>query len=267
MSLLSEYLNISETTYDNNVDQNKCISCGFIMTFDKYCSKCGVICNNNQIKKSTINKNNSYKELQREQIFVFIKKHNNDTIKLSDAVIETAVNIYRLLQSVGYKNRSEFRKEIVAGCIKLACIANNTMYTNNEIAKFMQLQKKGISRGENYIRIADINKKININQIYNNVQIAWIKTLLKKLSMPDIFFDVIRDMINIMDEKGIGSTSMIDTRIIGCVYYFQIHIGQKMGFNYICTCCNIKKSTILKIINNIASYIYIFDAVYEKHSV
>lgn len=307
MELLNEFKNIQIIDSNDNItDVDYCKQCGHILynnidNISNTCSNCGLVSNesfeesinindivNNKLRIVGYNSNtfqpNLYKSdhgnlgaLQKKQIFNEYKEYRQKYIELGEKAFPLhaciiATEIYNKIQQQCVK-RSQNKKAIMAACLWQACLIINFAPSKIEIAKFMQLSRKGIARGNNFIRymVSEHNLEVDPNRDTIHPE---IKTLFLQLNYEDerynFLYDIIKEIIEISNANSIGINSLPRTKVMGSTYIIlrrsinnPILINIPINLKEFCK-NKIRKNTIDRFINEINAYHSYFIEYYKS---
>ena len=181
-------------------------------------------------------------------------------------ICKRAVDLYNEVQQYCIK-RSETKNVTIAACIYCAGVELEFLPTIQDIADFMELSTKGISKGVNFLISLRSEGKLSFDT-NQNVLDSMIKTLFEYVDIKD---DVCRlaiiDIIEEMKKNNIGSSLYIETKAKGVTYAILRRSKNKydININDFCEACRTRKNTIVNIVNLLEKYHDYFKPIYKKH--
>lgn len=164
--------------------------------------------------------------------------------------------------------RSENRHLIMASCLYFAGIEMGSLPPIQEIADFMQLETRGISKGINFLRELKSEGKISFDP-NQSIASAKIKTLFDYLKITDSKLSAaIMDIIDTMKVKNIGSSLHMETKVIGATFCALLRcptLEERISMTEFCSKCNTRKNSVSSIYNMLTDYHSHFEQVYLAH--
>jgi transcription initiation factor TFIIIB Brf1 subunit/transcription initiation factor TFIIB len=182
-------------------------------------------------------------------------------------VCRKAVDLYNEVQQYCIK-RSETKNVTIAACIYYAGVEMEFLPTIQDIADFMELSTKGISKGVNFLISLRSEGKLSFDT-NRNVLGSMIKTLFEYVEVKDDHCRMaIIDIIEQMKKNNIGSSLYIETKAKGVTYAVLKRSRKDYGLNLVdfCEKCRTRKNTIVNIINLLDKYYDYFKPIYKEHS-
>ena len=202
---------------------------------------------------------NAYKETSKYLIFNIIERKCKE-VKICEAVIQYAKELYLGIWDEGKKFRGNNRVGIIGACIYYGCQKRNVYYEISDIAKLMNVKEKYIATG-----IDIIGEYIYQHKIYS-------EELLSQNSITETSM-AIADKLSEFNSEGIRKKLTKVSRFIekkmyeineeqiaisaGCVYYIynkSINNKQNDFLNKIAQLCKISEESIIIINNYISSF-------------
>ena len=167
--------------------------------------------------------------------------------------------------------RSQNKRVIMAACLHQACYEKGLAVHVSEISSLMDLQSKGISKGQNFIQsmVADGHMEVNVNIDPCMPEVNAIFAFLQ-MDNPkyDQLKDAIIDIVNTAIKFNIGTSSVIRSKVAGAaleVINRSPLIKEKIDIQQFCKeCHSIRKNTIDRFIKELSRFHSKFVPVYEK---
>jgi hypothetical protein len=232
-------------------DQNKCPQCQSDMYLDKceYHCLCGYVCSlwvecepdkedqmGGTIKLTSGNCkgrvyaiNGTGPQLRkRVTMLQLIQNQSKSDINFPHDLFAAVANLYNTIQAnylekcnKKFVHRGSIKDEILAALIKFECIKKKITRKNKDIAKFMQLQTTGFSRGEDIVR--ELHARGLIDIIVDEDPLIYVDRYLEALDLHndenyDRYRSFIIDIVSFSELIKIGMSSQISSKIVGCLW-------------------------------------------------
>jgi DNA-directed RNA polymerase subunit M/transcription elongation factor TFIIS len=213
--------------------------------------------------------------IQTKQLYGEYVKYRNAYIDKGGRAIpydicELAADLYNQVQRVCVK-RSQNKRVIMAACLHQACYEKGLAVHVSEISSLMDLQSKGISKGQNFIQsmVADGHMDVNVNIDPCMPEVNAIFAFLQ-MDNPkyDQLKDAILDIVNTAIKFNIGTSSVIRSKVAGAAFDVINRsplIKEKIDIQQFCKECNsIRKNTIDRFTKELNRFHSKFIPIYEK---
>jgi transcription initiation factor TFIIIB Brf1 subunit/transcription initiation factor TFIIB len=213
---------------------------------------------------------------QKKQIFEEYKAYRSLFIEAGSRAFplnacELAADYYNAVQQK-YVKRSQNKKAIMAACLWRACLQVDFAPSKADVAAFMQLQTKGIARGDNFIRglVADGNMDLEINADPSRPEITTLFALLgyegaRFADLQDAVYEIVQTAIR----NNIGTNSILRSKVAGATYAVLRRcknrelIPRPMSMQEFCA-KRIRKNTVERFLREVDDYHSYFKEIYEK---
>jgi hypothetical protein len=185
-------------------------------------------------------------------------------------VCRKGMELYHQVQQHCIK-RSENRNIIIAACMFLAGVEMGSVPPVQDVAKFMDLTRQGISTGMHFLMQLKREGKISFDP-HQGITRAKIQTLFAELGIeparaPQLQL-AIMDVVDTMKVNNIGASLHIDTKVIGatfCVLQRAKELDTRPGISEFCAKCKTRKNTVMSIIDKLNDHHSYFEQVYHDH--
>lgn len=177
--------------------------------------------------------------------------------------------------SIPNVKRSHCKKEIMGACLYNACFHIGFAPTKADIATMMQLQNKGIARGDNFVRslIADGKMEIDTTDDHKTVEIS---TLFANLSLDGdkykILYDAVDEIVQIAEKNLIGHSSLLRSKVFAATYEVMRRCNDKAlidkapTLQEFCDKWHIRRNTIERFIKELYDFHSYFENCYKKYN-
>lgn len=156
--------------------------------------------------------------------------------------------------------RSQNKKSIMAACLYRACIKIGFSPQKSEIAEFMQLQSKGIARGDNVVRSLIADGKMADDSDEDDCRPA-IRTLFAQLGLESEKFNDLRaavyEIVQTAIAANIGVSSLLHSKVAAATF---VALSRSQGsptrqsLQDFCQRASIRKNTVERMLKQIESY-------------
>lgn len=206
-----------------------------------------------------------YERVQAKYIMDILLRMQNESrnIKFSHSILNTARDLCQKVQKTGVY-RTKVLREILATCINYSCIDAGVSYKASEIAEFMQLEKKGFSRGESILRdlhsrgIIDI--KVNCNPMHN-----FINRFFNILKLDEQYKPFVIEVIETAEANEVARTSIMESKCVGAIWLLIQSLGIDKSAKEIDDECNVRRNTFYRFCTEISKCMRFFSPIYAKH--
>ncbi len=302
---------IQKSPVKSTSDSNTCYQCNGKLTYsidglETICSECGIVKEyidittdspknnvarlrivgrNSSILQSDLYRSNSADagEMQKKQIADEYKSYRDKHIESGGRAFpldacKIATEHYSLIQK-NYVKRSQNKKAIMASCLWRACLQVNFAPSRNEVASLMQLNSKGIAKGDNFVRSLVSNHQVDIDL---NVDICKPEintlfiTLFKDVEENDKKYEQLRNavykIIQIAMQNNIGTNSILRSKVSGATYVvlnrckdkeLLSNLKEPLQLSNFCQ-KRIRKNTCDRFIKELADYHSYFEQCYKE---
>lgn len=226
-----------------------------------------------------------YNKAQFREISEHLAKNNDkcpDNLKIPLSIIEKVAANYNDIQKLEnisnsvngqtrkFVKRGNNKDEILAALVFDECNKANMVRKKSDIAEWMQLKKKGFSRGETILKSLKSTSKIKL-QLDAESMDSFINRYLNAVGVMDIQHrKFVSDLVQKSFECFIGNNSIVPTKVVGAIWilitredtYKSItvdHIESK--------CDNIKKNTFIKFVKAIEENIDLVVDVFRQYNI
>lgn len=170
--------------------------------------------------------------------------------------------------------RNHNKLTVMAAHLYHACVSLGFVPTKAEVATFMQLKRKGIARGDNFVKemYAEGLTTVEVNK---NPERAQISTALLNLGedVEKTFSHLIpaaQDLVQRAVDKLIGVSSTPRSKAIGATFVVMQRFARAKGIKCVtqqefCLRCGIRKNTIEQFTSALAAYHSFFRDIYARH--
>lgn len=188
--------------------------------------------------------------------------------------LEKAADHYQTIRKVVCK-RSLNKKAIMAACLKLACASIGLAPDKAEFAEMMQLQTRGIAKGENYLRTMESNGYIEM-EVNPDMCRPNIVTTFTQLGLADEKYEHLRraveEIVDISVKENIGTSSIMPSKVKGATLVVlrrqALAEGRDpMSVQQFCEACGIRRSTIERFTCPLNDHHSFFVEVYKRAGV
>lgn len=168
--------------------------------------------------------------------------------------------------------RMQNKKTIMASCLQYACCLIGFAPTNAEVAAFMQLQSKGIARGDNYVRglVADGTIELDVNADRIGPEVT---TLFAHLGLEGDRFaglrGAVRDIVETAVKNNIATNSILRSKVAAATYTVLTRCRDKslvptpVDMQVFCA-ARIRKNTLQKCLEGFGDYHSYFEPCYVR---
>lgn len=206
-----------------------------------------------------------YERVQAKYIMDILLRMQNESrnIKFSYGILNTSRNLCQKVQKTGVY-RTKVLREILATCINYACIDAGISYKASEIAAFMQLEKKGFSRGESILRdlhskgVIDI--KVNCNPMHN-----FINRFFNILKLDEKYKPFVIEIIEAAEANEVARTSIMESKCVGAIWLLIQSIGADKSAKELDDECNVRRNTFYRFCTEVSKCMRFFTPIYSKH--
>jgi len=194
------------------------------------------------------------KELQRDKIFheilSYCKKYEDEKREsVPKDVVGTATDLYLSVRTTGVR-RSDNKRKMLAAVYHCACLEKNIQLPAKTIACIFNLKSLGISDG---IRVLHKLVKTNViasEDITLDPLNAAICTIFRQMGIDDEGLkSEVKRIIITADQKNIGISSSLDSKIVGATNIVLTRNNIKMDMKKISALRGIRQATIQKYID------------------
>ena len=170
--------------------------------------------------------------------------------------------------------RNHNKLTVMAAHLYHACVSLGFVPTKAEVATFMQLKRKGIARGDNFVKkmYAEGLTTVEVNKSPEHAQIS---TALLNLGeeTEKTFAHLIpaaQDLVQRAVDKLIGVSSTPRSKAIGATLVVMQRFARAKGIRCVsqqefCQRCGIRKNTIEQFTSALAAYHSFFRDIYVRH--
>lgn len=211
-------------------------------------------------------------------------KNKKNKINFSIKDCMNAAIFYNIFQCE-YVKRNQNKKSIMAVCLYLVCIQNNFVPPKSAVAEFMNLNTKGIAKGENFVRSFIADGKISIDvDINSDTCRPEIETIFMQLGYSllndqgEVIEDKYKNLKNIIelivktaeDEK-IGNKSYKKSKVAGATFAVLKRCKDKTlipkvpSIHELCDQKIIRKNTIESFLKELYRYHSTFEPIYIQY--
>jgi hypothetical protein len=143
-----------------------------------------------------------------------------------------------------FVKRGNIKRELIAACLYYTCLKNLDGRKRTSIAEFMMLNTQGFSNGEHALRDLSNAGKIPLSTNIDPAP-AFATRYLKKLNMYNANrYNFILDLIDYTFENSICISTILSTKVVGCIWLLNIYEGLKLTPTDIMSNCDgLKKNT------------------------
>lgn len=298
-SIFDKFRQMRATETQIKVNTNICESCNAPLTVDisennSICIECG---KKSDLVDESIKKFGSYQtritgpgslqkvlsktaapeeSLHKKNTFEEFKEYNrlyqaNGGRNIPESICECAANYYSQIQQE-FVRRAENKKEIMAACLYYAAIHNGIFIKPNILAKFMELDSKGITAGINAIINMKTSSSGRINiDIETDPTTPIINTVFSYFEYTDTknISNAIIEMLTHMQKLKICADSFLISKLNGIIFTLFKRSGEKYTIDEYSDKLDancVKDNTMLKIIRAIIDYHSQFVPIYQKYN-
>ncbi len=170
--------------------------------------------------------------------------------------------------------RNHNKLTVMAAHLYHACVSLGFVPTKAEVATFMQLKRRGIARGDNFVKrmYAEGLTTVEVNK---SPEHALISTALLNLGeeVEKIYAHLVpaaQDLVQRAVDKLIGVSSTPRSKAIGATFVVMQRFARVKGIRCLsqqefCQRCGIRKNTIEQFTSALAAYHSFFRDIYARH--
>lgn len=275
----------SQMRSGTNEAEYTCGNCGLIIDGDNIdeSDECGATSGRLRIVGSNSNQfqpdlyrsgNGNTTSNQVNQIYLEFSKYRSQHIENGGRAFNLdacrkAAEKYNIVQQSCVR-RSQVKKEIMAGCYYQSCLELGFSPAKADIATFMQLQTKGISKGTNFMRSFVADKKmdadINIDPLRPEITYAFGQLKLENRDY-DVLKNAVFELVQICLAEGIGTSSILRSKVAGASFVITQRskiVSPPIDIFEFCKLVKIRKNTVESFIDEINSFHSYFENTYTK---
>jgi transcription initiation factor TFIIIB Brf1 subunit/transcription initiation factor TFIIB len=179
-----------------------------------------------------------------------------------------AAEKYNIIQQSCVR-RSQVKKEIMAGCYYQSCLELGFSPAKSDIAAFMQLQTKGISKGTNFLRSFVADKKIELMEVdpytpvINSVFASYYGTENGNSDLKKAVYEIVQLCL----ANGIGTASILRSKIAAATFVVTQRSDKQsppIGIAEFCVMVGIRRNTVEKFLEEMDNFHSYFEEIYIK---
>lgn len=186
---------------------------------------------------------------------------------------ELAAEYYNRVQQTCVK-RNDKKRVIMAALLKQACAKVGFSPTVQEVAAFMQLQSKGIARGENFVRSLVADGAIEDPGVDADSSRPEIATLFARFGFEGEQYDDLRravsDLVQLAIAHNIGTNSTLRSKIAGATFVVLRRctdaalVPEPITLPRFCDVQHIRKNTIERFLQKVEDHHSFFVELYRR---
>nr|BBO54009.1 C315R homolog protein [Abalone asfa-like virus]BCY04557.1 hypothetical protein [Abalone asfa-like virus] len=236
--------------------------------------------------------NIEYSEIQKKQIIRELSTYNQiykekNGKNLSKTILIETANEYNKIQKICVNKRNQTKQSILAAILLNVCFNNQLGKSEKEISEFMHLSKKGIAKGQDFLKSLHEDNKIELDFNAVGKIKAYTLTTLLELGLitesefcefdniyPYLFVKgrKVIDFINLIDEivqqaekLKIGIKSEKRSKVIATIFIILSRLDTNIKLSEITDRCQIRKNTIQRFILVLEQYHSQFKNIFRKY--
>lgn len=208
-----------------------------------------------------------YERVQAKYVMDILLRMQNESrnIKFSHSILNTSRDLCQKVQKTGVY-RTKVLREILAACINYSCLDAGISYKASEIAEFMQLDKKGFSRGESILRDLHsrgvINIKINCNPMHN-----FVNRFFRILKLDEKYKGFVIEMIEAAESNEVARTSIMESKCVGAIWLLIQSLGINKSAKELDDECNVRRNTFYRFCTEVTKCLRFFTPIYKKYGI
>lgn len=209
-----------------------------------------------------------YERVQAKYIMDILLRMQNESrnIKLPHSILNATRDLCQKVQKTGVY-RTKVLREIIAACIKYSCLDINISYKDSELAEFMQLDKKGFSRGEGILRDLHskgyIGIKVNFNPMHN-----FINRFFNILKIDEKYKGFVIEIIEAAEANEVARTSIMESKCVGAIWLLIQALGPDIiskSAKDLDDECNVRRNTFYRFCTDVSKCMRFFNPIYSKY--
>ncbi len=170
--------------------------------------------------------------------------------------------------------RNHNKLTVMAAHLYHACVSLGFVPTKAEVATFMQLKRKGIARGDNFVKkmYAEGLTTVEVNKSPEHAQISTaLLNLGEEVEKTYVhLIPVVQDLVQCAVDNLIGVSSTPRSKAIGATFVVMQRFARAKGIKCVsqqefCQRCGIRKNTIEQFTSALAAYHSFFRDIYVRH--
>ncbi len=167
-----------------------------------------------------------------------------------------------------FVKRGNIKKQVEGYLLHLRCIAAGSPRLLKDIATFMMLSDKSLSKGEEIVRDLKIRGLIDI-EIDNDPSVMFAYRYLCALDMYKLnYYQFVLDMVERSYVRQIGMNSVMTSKIVAIIWLVNVNCKLNIPASRVETCCDdTRKNTWMRFHKEVEEHILKFIDIFEKHSI
>ena len=211
-------------------------------------------------------------ETQKKTTYQELLRYNRDLASTGGNpfphnVLQSVAENYCIVQRINVK-RSETKKYILAALVFHTCIQNGFMRSKEDVAKLLQLRKRCISLGTNYLRSVNEDQGLEIEINCNRLTPHLISTFAYlEIDDDPLIFKAIINIIGVAEKNHIGFKSTLRSKVVATTFEILKRKKVNIGIDIVASNCKIRKCTIKNFLEDLSKFHSYFKPIYRKYGI